>query len=43
VGDKESDIHAATNAGIAGYLYSGGSLLEFCEPLVSHLARQMLL
>jgi D,D-heptose 1,7-bisphosphate phosphatase len=41
VGDKESDLHAARNAGIAGYLYSGGSLLEFCEPLVSHLGRPM--
>jgi D-glycero-D-manno-heptose 1,7-bisphosphate phosphatase len=40
VGNKETDLCAARNAGIAGYLYSSGSLLEFIEPLVAHLAHQ---
>jgi len=34
VGDKESDIQAATAAGIAGYRYQGGNLCEFIKPLL---------
>jgi D-glycero-D-manno-heptose 1,7-bisphosphate phosphatase len=40
VGDRETDLLAARNAGIAGYLYSSGSLLQFIEPLVAQLARR---
>ena len=29
IGDKESDVEAATRFGIRGYKYTGGSLLEF--------------
>jgi D-glycero-D-manno-heptose 1,7-bisphosphate phosphatase len=29
IGDKESDIAAATAAGIAGYLFTGANLLDF--------------
>jgi D-glycero-D-manno-heptose 1,7-bisphosphate phosphatase len=31
VGDFESDVEAAQNAGIEGYLFPGGDLLEFME------------
>ena len=39
VGDKESDIEAARAAGVKGYFYPGGNLLEFVEPLVTQLRR----
>jgi D-glycero-D-manno-heptose 1,7-bisphosphate phosphatase len=29
IGDKESDIAAATAAGIKGYLFEGSNLLDF--------------
>ena len=29
IGDKESDITAATAAGITGYLFTGANLLDF--------------
>jgi len=31
IGDKESDVAAAAAAGIRGYLFEGGNLLEFVE------------
>ena len=31
IGDKESDVAAAAAAGIRGYLFDGGNLLEFVE------------
>jgi hypothetical protein len=34
VGDKESDIQAATAAGIAGYRYQGGNLCDFIKRLL---------
>ena len=39
VGDKESDLEAARASGVEGYLYPGGNLLEFVEPLVTQLQR----
>lgn len=33
VGDKPSDIGAAQAAGIKGYLFAGGNLMEFIVPL----------
>jgi D-glycero-D-manno-heptose 1,7-bisphosphate phosphatase len=35
IGDKATDIQAAEAAGIKGYLYEGGNLRKFVEPLVS--------
>lgn len=37
IGDKPSDLQAATAANITGHLYSGGNLLHFVEPLISEL------
>lgn len=34
VGDKETDLQAASAAGVRGYLYREGSLLEFCRQVV---------
>ncbi len=39
IGDKETDIRAAENAGIVGYLYAGGDLNDFVDNL---LAKQVL-
>jgi D,D-heptose 1,7-bisphosphate phosphatase len=40
VGNMETDLCAARNAGIAGRLYSSGNLLEFIAPIVAHLAHK---
>lgn len=34
IGDRERDIKAAQNAGIPGYLYQGGSILELLERVI---------
>lgn len=34
VGDSKRDVECAENAGIRGYLYQGGSLLEFVKNIV---------
>jgi D,D-heptose 1,7-bisphosphate phosphatase len=40
VGDKASDCEAATAAGIASYLFSGGNLLEFVSTIRAPAAAQ---
>ena len=35
IGDKESDLQAAQAAGIRGYLYQQGSLLEFVKNVLA--------
>jgi len=34
IGDKDTDMQAAAAAGVAGYLFPGGNLLEFVKPLL---------
>lgn len=34
IGDKDSDLEAAANAGIKGYKFTGSSLLEFVKNIV---------
>ncbi|MCC7230540.1 MAG: HAD family hydrolase [Fimbriimonadaceae bacterium] len=34
IGDKETDLQAASAAGVHGYLYRDGSLLDFCRQVV---------
>lgn len=34
IGDKDTDMQAAAAAGVAGYLFPGGNLLEFVRPLL---------
>jgi D,D-heptose 1,7-bisphosphate phosphatase len=38
IGDKASDIEAAQNAGMPGYLFPGGSLLQFVRGWIDHAA-----
>jgi D-glycero-D-manno-heptose 1,7-bisphosphate phosphatase len=33
IGDKPSDMAAAANAGVKGYLFKGGNLFEFCRQI----------
>lgn len=33
IGDKPSDMTAAERAGVTGYLFHGGNLLEFCQSI----------
>ena len=35
VGDQPTDIQAAERAGIKGYLFPGGNLLEFVKPVLA--------
>lgn len=35
IGDKDSDLEAARRAGIAGWLFTGGSLLSFVDEVLS--------
>lgn len=34
IGDNESDVTAATRAGVPGHLFKGGDLFEFAQPLL---------
>ena len=35
IGDKPADVAAAEAAGVAGYLFTGGNLLDFAVPLMA--------
>jgi D-glycero-D-manno-heptose 1,7-bisphosphate phosphatase len=35
VGDRETDLQAASRAGISGHLFSGGRLDDFIRPLIA--------
>ena len=34
IGDRPRDVEAAEAAGVRGYLYTGGSLLEYVKSIV---------
>ena len=38
IGDKDTDLEAARNAGIDGYLFPGGDLADFIETVLSKRA-----
>jgi D-glycero-D-manno-heptose 1,7-bisphosphate phosphatase len=35
IGDRDSDLEAAHNAGIVGYLFAGGSLARFAADILN--------
>ncbi|MDL9999602.1 HAD-IIIA family hydrolase [Variovorax sp. J22P240] len=35
IGDNESDVLAASRAGVSGHLFKGGSLLQFARPILA--------
>ena len=37
IGDKESDIMAAKNAGITGFLFEGGNLFDKIQEILKEL------
>ena len=37
IGDNESDVAAATRAGVAGHLFKGVNLFEFAQPLLAKI------
>ncbi len=37
IGDQPTDLAAAANAGMQGYLFPGGNLLEFVRPILERL------
>jgi D-glycero-D-manno-heptose 1,7-bisphosphate phosphatase len=38
IGDQQSDMRAAAEAGVAGYLFEGGNLLAFLSPILAGFA-----
>ena len=34
IGDQDTDMRAANEAGVAGYLFRGGNLLSFLKPIL---------
>lgn len=39
IGDNESDLLAASRAGVAGHLFKGGNLFEFARPILKDIFR----